>query len=147
MSRKCRVRGGEQLSELVAPGVSDLAAKEGSGEFMCLIADYQAPAAIRGLELLLHILVARQLVQTGNDEVLFQEPVASTRRFQLVVGQDIKGQLKAPVEFALPLFSQAARADDEAALQIAAHGGVGLQGFEYAHRRLTVLLAELALLC
>ena len=113
-------QGREQLPEFVAPGVFDLAAKEGRGEFMRLVTDHQVPAAVRGLELLLHVLVARQLVQAGNDEVIFQEPVAGARRFQLVVGQDVKGQLKAPVEFVLPLFGQAAGADDEAALQIAA---------------------------
>ena len=113
-------QGSEQLPELVAPGVFDLTAEEGRGEFVRLVTDHQVPAAVRGLELLLHVLVARELVQAGNDEVIFQEPVAGARRFQLVVGQDVKGQLETPVEFVLPLFGQAARADDEAALQIAA---------------------------
>ena len=58
---------------------------------MRLVTDHQVPAAVRSLQLLLHVLVARQFVQAGNDEVMFQEPVAGARRFQLVVGQDVKG--------------------------------------------------------
>ena len=41
--------------------------------------------------------------------------------YQLVVGQDVKGQMKTPIELVLPLFGQTARADHEAAMQIAAH--------------------------
>ena len=102
-------QGSEQLPELVAPGVFDFTAKEGRGEFMRFVTDDQVPAAVRGLELLLHVLVPRELVQAGNHEVVFQEPVAGACGFQFIVGQDVKGQLEAPGEFVLPLFGQAAR--------------------------------------
>jgi hypothetical protein len=68
----------------------------------------------------LHIFVAREFVETGDDEVVFQEPVAGTRRFELVVRQDLEGELEAAVKFVLPLLGQAAGADDETTLQVAA---------------------------
>ena len=84
------------------------------------VADDEIPAAIRRLQLLLHVLVARQLVEPGDDEVGFQEPIAGARRFQLVVGQDFERQMEAAVQLVLPLLGEAAGADDEAALEIAA---------------------------
>jgi hypothetical protein len=46
----------------------------------------------------------------------FHEPVTGARRFELVVGENLEGQMEAPVEFVLPLLGQAAGADDQAAL-------------------------------
>ena len=71
-------------------------------------------------QLLLHVLVAAQLVEPGDDEVVLQEPVAGAGRFELVVGQDLERQMEAAVELVLPLLGEAARADDQAALQVAA---------------------------
>ena len=68
----------------------------------------------------LHVLVARELVEPGDDQVGLQEPVAGARGLQLVVGQDLEGQVEAAVELVLPLLGQAAGADDQAALQVAA---------------------------
>ena len=68
----------------------------------------------------MHVLVARELVQAGNDEVCFQEPVAGAGGFELVVGQDLEGKMETAVELVLPLLGEAAGADDEAALQVAA---------------------------
>jgi hypothetical protein len=53
-------------------------------------------------------------------QVGFEKPVAGARGFELVVGENLEGQVKAPVEFVLPLLGQAAGADDQAALQVAA---------------------------
>ena len=72
------------------------------------------------LELLLHVLVAGELVEPGDDQVGLEEPVAGAGGFELVVGQDLEGQVEAAVELVLPLLGQAARADDQAALQVAA---------------------------
>ena len=58
----------------------------------------------RHLQLLLHVLVARQLVQTGNDEVRLQEPVAGAGGFELVVGEDLERKLKPAVQLVLPLY-------------------------------------------
>ena len=110
----------EELAEFVALGVLDLAAKDRGRHLVRLIADDEIPTAVRRLELLLHVLVARQLVEPGDDQVGFQEPVAGARRFELVVGENLEGQVETAVELILPLFGQAARADDEAALQVAA---------------------------
>ena len=110
----------EQLAEPVALGVLDLAAEERGRHLVRLVADDEIPAAVRRLELLLHVLVARELVETGDDQVGFEEPVAGARGLELVVGEDLERQVEAAVELVLPLLGQAARADDEATLQIAA---------------------------
>lgn len=39
-----------------------------------------------------------------DDQVVFQKPIAGAGSFEFVVGEDLKGQMKAPVEFILPLF-------------------------------------------
>ena len=112
-------QGREELAEPVALGVLDLAAEEGGRHLVGLVADHEVPAAIGRLELLLHVLVAGQLVEAGDDEVGLQEPVAGARGFELVVGEDLEGQLEPAVELVLPLLGQAAGADDQAALEIA----------------------------
>ncbi len=112
-------QGREQLAQPVALGVLDLAAEDGGGHLVGLVADHQVPAAVRGLELLLYVLVARELVEAGDDQVGFQKPVAGARGFQLVVGEDLEGQMKAAIQLVLPLLGQAAGADDQAALQVA----------------------------
>ena len=110
----------EELPEVIALGVFDFAAEEGGRELVRLVADDQVPTAIRDLQLLLHVFVAREFVETGDDEVVFEEPVAGARRFELVIGQDLEGKLETAVKFVLPLLGQAAGADDEATLQVAA---------------------------
>ena len=112
--------GREKLAEPVALGVLGLAAEDRGRHLVRLVADDEIPAAIRRLELLLHVLVARELVETGDDQVGLQEPVAGARGFELVVGENLEGQMEAAVELVLPLLGEAARADDEAALQVAA---------------------------
>ena len=102
----------EQLAEPVALGVLDFAAEHGGRHLVGFVADHQVPAAVGRLELLLHVFVARELVEAGDDEVGFEEPVAGARRFQLVVGEDLERQMESAVEFVLPLLGQAAGADD-----------------------------------
>ena len=87
---------------------------------MRLVAHDEVPAAIRRLQLLLDILVAGELVEPGNDEVGFQEPVAGACRFELVVRQDVEGQMEPAVELVLPLLGKAPGTDDETALQVSA---------------------------
>ncbi len=113
-------QGREQLAEAVALGVFDLVAEEGGRELVGLVADHQVPTAVRGLELLLEVLVARELVESGDDQVGFEEPVTGARRFELVVGEDLEGQVEAPGQLVLPLLGEAAGADDQAALEIPA---------------------------
>ena len=107
----------QELAELVALGVLDLAAEEGRRHLVGLVADDEVPAAVGDRELGLHVLVAGQLVQAGDDEVVLEEPVAGAGRLELVVGEDLEGQMEAAVQLVLPLLGQAAGADDEAALR------------------------------
>ena len=72
------------------------------------------------LELGLHVLVARELVETADDQIVLLEPVAGAGRFQLVVGQDVERKMELLVELLLPLLDQAAGADDHAAMDVAA---------------------------
>ena len=57
---------------------------------MRFITHDQVPPAFRGLQLELHIFVAREFVETGDDEIVFQEPVARAGRFELIVRQDLE---------------------------------------------------------
>jgi hypothetical protein len=47
-------------------------------------------------------------------------PPADAGGLELVVGEDLEREVKSAVELVLPLLGQAARADDQAALQVAA---------------------------
>ena len=114
------MRPREELAEPVALRVLHLAAEEGGGELVRLVADDEVVATVRGAELLLHVLVARQLVQTRDGEVVLEEPVAGAGGLELVVGQDLEGQMEATAQLILPLLGEAARADDEATPEIAA---------------------------
>ena len=68
-----------------------------------LVAHDQVPAGVWRLRLLLHVLVAGQLVETGDDQVGLQEPVAGAGGFELVVVQDLERKLEPAVELVLPL--------------------------------------------
>ena len=80
---------------------------------MGLVADYEVPAAIRRLQLVLDVLVARELVETGDDEVSFQKPVAGAGGLELIVGEYLKREMESSIELVLPLLGQAARANDQ----------------------------------
>ena len=56
----------EQLPELVALGVLDLAAEEGGRHLVRFVADDEVPAAVGRLELRLHVLVARRACRAGR---------------------------------------------------------------------------------
>ena len=110
----------QQLAQPIALRVLDLAAEERGRHLVRLVAHDEVPAAIRRLQLLLDILVAGELVEPGNDEVGFQEPVAGARRFELVVRQNFEGQLEPAVELILPLLRETTGTDDETPLQVSA---------------------------
>jgi hypothetical protein len=111
---------GDELAEAVALRVLDLPAKEGGGEFVRLVADDQVVAVVQRGEFLLNGLVARELVETGDGEIVFDEPVAGARGLELIVGQDFERQVEAAREFVLPLLGEAAGADHEATSEVAA---------------------------
>ena len=110
----------QQLREPVAPGVLDLAAEEGGRELVRLVEHDQVPAGLGGLELGLHVLVARQLVQPGDDQRRLGEPVAGAGGLQLVIGEDVERELEPAPQLVLPLLGKAAGAHDQASLQVAA---------------------------
>ena len=96
-------QGGEELPELVALRVADLAAERPGRHLVRFVADDQVPTAVGCLKLLLHILITRELVEPGDHQIRFKEPVAGAGSLQLVVGQNFKGQVKAAIKFVLPL--------------------------------------------
>ena len=110
----------QQLAEPVALRVLDLATEERRRELVGLVADDQVPATIRRGELLLQVLVAGQLVQARDDQVVLEEPVSGARGLELVVREDLERELEAGPQFVLPLLREAPGADDEAALQVTA---------------------------
>ena len=110
----------QELAQPIALRVLDLAAEERRRHLVRLVAHDEVPAAIRRLQLVLDVLVAGELVEPGNDEVGFQEPVAGACRFELVVRQDFEGQMESAVELVLPLLRETAGTDDETPLQVAA---------------------------
>ena len=110
-------QGRKELPLLVAFGVLHFPAEEAGGQLVRLVTNHQVPAAVRRCELLLHVLIARQLVQTRNEEAVLKEPVSGASSFELVIGENLKGQLKAMEKLILPLLSKAPRARYKASLQ------------------------------
>ena len=110
----------QELAQPIALRVLDLAAEERRRHLVRLVAHDEVPAAIRRLQLVLDVLVAGELVEPRNDEVGFQEPVAGACRFELVVRQDVEGQMEPAVKLVLPLLRETAGTDDETALQVSA---------------------------
>jgi hypothetical protein len=80
-----------------------------------LVADDEVPPGVGRLELLLDLLVAGELVEARDDEVVLEEPVAGARGLELVVGQDLEGEVEAAVELVLSLLGEAPGADHQAA--------------------------------
>ena len=110
----------QQPPELVALGIPDFASEKRRRHLVRLVADHQVVAAVRGPELRVDILVAGQLVQPGDGEIGFEEPVAGTGCLELVIGQDVEREVEAAVKLVLPLLDQASRADHQTALEVAA---------------------------
>ena len=110
----------QQLPQPVALRVLDFTTEERRRHLMRLVAHDEVPAAIRNLQLLLNVFVAGKLIQPGNHEIGFQEPVPCARGFELVVRQDVEGQLEPAVKLILPLLRETAGTDDQTPLQIPA---------------------------
>ena len=68
------VDAGEKLAEPVTLRVLDLTAEECGGELVRLVANDQVVATVRCAELLLHVLVAGQLVEARDGKVVLEEP-------------------------------------------------------------------------
>ena len=88
-------QGRKELTQPIALGVSGLRSKDAGGHLVRLVANDEIPAAVRRLELFLDIFVPRQLVQARDDEIGLQEPVPGPGGLQLVVGEDLEGEVEA----------------------------------------------------
>ena len=108
----------ELLAEAVALGLLDLVAVAVRGHLVRLVDDHQVPVAHR--QLVAHLLVARQLIQAGDQTSLLDEGVAALGSFDLIAGQDLEVEPEAIPQLVLPLRHEAARSDDQAALNVAA---------------------------
>ena len=111
-------KAGEQAAELVALRAVHLAAPEGGGHLVRLVADDEVP--LRGPELFLRFRAAGEFVQPRDAQFGFLKGVAGDGGGQAVIGEDLKAQVELLVKLVLPLFGQIARADDQAAAHIAA---------------------------
>ena len=84
---------------------------------MRLVDDDEVP--VGGLQLGLQLLVARQVVEAGDQQRLLGERVAAARGLDHVPGQDLEVERELLPQLVLPLLDQAARGDDQAALDVA----------------------------
>ena len=103
---------------MVTLGVLDLAPEHRCRQLVGLVEDDEVPACAGHPELGLHIGIPREFVEAGDDEIVFDEPVPGSGRFEVVVGDDLEGQVELVAHLVLPLFGEAAGADDEAPLDI-----------------------------
>ena len=87
---------------------------------MGFIADHQIPTTIGRLQLLLDIFITRKFIKPSDHQIGFEKPVTGTSRFQFIIGENLKRQLKAPIELILPLLGQTAGTDYQATFQVAA---------------------------
>jgi hypothetical protein len=69
---------------------------------MRFIADNEIPTAVGCSKFLLHILIAGEFVQPGDNKIVFQKPVACTGGFKLIISENIEGKLKAAIQLVLP---------------------------------------------
>ena len=80
----------QHLPKPITFRVLDFSAEKRRGEFVCFVADHEIPAAVRSRELCLNIFVAREFIETGNNEIVFEKPVTGSSSFQLVVREDLE---------------------------------------------------------
>ena len=71
-------------------------------------------------QLRLQLVGARRHIEAHDQPVLLDERIAGDGGFDLIAGQKVEAQAELLGHFVLPLLDQAARRDDQAALEIAA---------------------------
>src|SRR5882762_10794242 len=86
---------------------------------MCFVADDEIPTTLWRAQLLLHVLVAGKLVQPGNDEIRFREPIPGSSSLKFVIGQNLERQMEATIKLILPLLGATSWTNDQTALEIA----------------------------
>ena len=107
----------EALSQAITFGIFDLAAKIGGGHFVSFIHHDQVPIYLG--EFFLRVFVSGKFVEAGDHQRHFQEDITGAGRFNAIISEELKRQLKTLPKFVLPLFSKIARADDKATLKVA----------------------------
>jgi hypothetical protein len=107
----------EQLAELEALGPLDLGAEVVGAHPMGLIDDDQIPFGLG--ELGQQLIVAGQLIHPGDEQGVGLEHRLQARLRQLA-GEDREVEAELEGQLVLPLFDEAARSDDEAALDVVA---------------------------
>ena len=110
----------QELAQLKAPGFIDLVAEVVGRHFVGLVHHNQIPLSL-GQQLLV-FLVARELVQAGNQAVLFGKVVAAVALLLFFAAEQLEVQAELLAQFVLPLLCQGAGRDDEHA------PGIGTQG-------------------
>ena len=109
---------GDEFAELVSLGLLLLTTEPVGGHLVGLVDDDQIPVGL--LEQFLDVLVSSELVDAGDDLVVFQEPVPTRRRLESLVGEDLEAEVELLAKLVLPLFPQTAGGDDQTPLQITA---------------------------
>jgi len=87
-----------------------------------LVADHEVPAALLAghAQFGLQVFVARKVVEARDEQVLLKEGVAGVRGVDHRPGDDLEAQVELLAHLVLPLLDEHPRADDEAALHVAA---------------------------
>src|SRR5262245_31739454 len=71
-------------------------------------------------QLCLNVLVAGKLVEPGDNEIGLAEPVPVAAASSLSLRENVESEMEPTIQLVLPLLGQAAWADNQAPLQIAA---------------------------
>ena len=112
--------GREKLAQPVPLRVLDLASEARGRHLVGLVADNKVPPRFRSAQKVLDVLVAGELVQTGDCQGCLHEPVPGAGGFEIVVRHDLEPELEPARQLVLPLLGKTAGADDQAALKVAA---------------------------
>ena len=75
---------------------------------MRFIADDDIPTAVWRLEFLLYVFIGESLSSRAMTRLVSRNQLPVRGHFELVVGEDLEGQVETAVEFILPLLGQAA---------------------------------------
>ena len=108
----------EELAELVALGLLQLAAEVVRGHPVRLVDDHQVPVGV--LELVLEVVGTGKLVHPRDEQVMPGEDIAVGLGVGELAGEQLERQAELLPQLVLPLLDQPAGRDDQAALQVAA---------------------------
>ena len=102
----------EAHAQLVALGLLDLVAEVVRRHLVGLVADHEVPLALR--ELGHELLVAREVIEARDQQVLLEERVAGVGGVDHLARDDLEAEVELLAQLVLPLIDEHARADDRA---------------------------------